>query len=144
MTTKKLVLLIGGAMVALVVLVGVFVCGIILFALYSFGTSDAAVTAKDFLRSNQQLKQDIGEVRGFGTFVSGNVSISNGNGTATVGLKVIGQTRTVNATVELLYLSGRPWRVTSASYKKQDGEIVDLLNPYDSFLQIPSTLCLSA
>ena len=143
MITKKLVLLIGGAMVGLGVLVGIFVFAIILFALYSFGTSDAAVTAKDFLRSNQQLKQEIGEVEGFGTFVSGNVSISNGNGTATVGLKVIGEKRTVNATVELLYLSGRPWRVTSASYKNEAGQTVDLLNPYDSFLPSSSTFFLA-
>ena len=144
MTAKKLVFLIGGIMVGFVVLVGVFVGAIILFALYSFGTSDAAVTAKDFLRSNQQLKQEIGDVEGFGTFVSGNVSISNGNGTATVGLKVIGQKHTVNATVELLYLSGRPWRVTSASYKNEAGRTVDLLNPYDSLLQIPSAYFLAA
>ena len=144
MSTKKLVFLIGSAMLGLVVLVGIFVCGIILFALYSFGTSDAAVTAKDFLRSNQQLKQEIGNVEGFGTFVSGNISISNGNGTATVGLKVIGQKQTVNATVELLYLSGRPWRVTSASYKSESGQTVDLLNPYDSILQFPPIVSLPA
>jgi hypothetical protein len=134
MTTKKIVLIIGAVVIALALLVGVFVGGIILFALYSFGTSEAAVTAKEFLRNNEQLKQDIGEVKDFGTFVSGNVSVSNGNGTATLGLKVIGEKLTVNASVELVYASGRPWRVTSASYKNQAGNTVDLLNPYESHL----------
>ncbi|HEY6118730.1 MAG TPA: cytochrome c oxidase assembly factor Coa1 family protein [Pyrinomonadaceae bacterium] len=137
MTTKKIVLIVGGTIAAVALVIAVFVGGIILFALYSFGTSDAAATAKEFLRNNAQLKQEIGTVKDFGTFVSGNVSVSNGNGTATLGMKVIGEKDTVNATVELLYTSGRPWRVTSASYKNKAGQIVDLLNPYDSFLQLP-------
>jgi hypothetical protein len=134
MTRKRILLIIGAVVVALALLVGVFVGGIILFALYSFGTSDAAVTAKEFLRNNEQLRRDIGEVRDFGAFVSGNVSVNNGNGTATLGLKVIGEKRTVNSTVELVYASGRPWRVTSASYKDEAGKTVDLLNPYESHL----------
>jgi hypothetical protein len=132
MTTKKIVLVIGAVVVALALLIGVFVGGIVLFVLYSVGTSDAAVAAKEFLKSNEQLKQDIGEVRDFGAFVSGNISISDGNGSATLGLKVIGEKETVNATVEVLYASGRPWRVTSASYIDRAGKTVDLLNPYES------------
>jgi len=117
------------------VLVGVFVGGITLFSRYSLGTSDAAITAKDFLRKNEQLKQDIGEVKDFGTFVS-NLSVGDGTGTATLGLEVIGERRTVKATVELLYRNGYPWRVVSASYKNEAGATVDLLNPYDSSLLI--------
>jgi hypothetical protein len=137
MTTKKIVLVVGAAVLALGLLVGVFVGGLILFTLYSFGTSDAAVAAKKFLQNNEQLKREIGEVRDFGTFVSGNISLSQGNGTATLGLKVIGEKQTVNATVELVYASGRPWRITSASYTNQAGVIVELLNPYESHLLFP-------
>jgi hypothetical protein len=135
MSTKRILLIIGGVVMALALLVGVFVGGIILFALYSFGASDAADTAKEFLRNNEQLRQHIGEVRDFGTFVSGNVSVNNGNGAATLGLKVIGEKRTVNTTVELMYASGRPWRVTSASYKDEAGKTIDLFNPYESHLR---------
>ncbi|HLE63774.1 MAG TPA: cytochrome c oxidase assembly factor Coa1 family protein [Pyrinomonadaceae bacterium] len=137
MTKKRILLIVGAVVVALALLVGVFVGGIILFTLYSFGTSDAAVTAKEFLRNNDQLTQDIGDVRDFGTFVSGNVSVKNGNGTATLGLKVFGEKKTVNSTVELVYASGRPWRVTSASYRDEAGKTVDLLNPYESHLLPP-------
>ena len=137
MTKKRILLIVGAVVVALALLVGVFVGGIILFALYSFGTSDAAVIAKEFLRNNEQLKLDIGEIKDFGTLVSGNVSVNNGNGTATLGLKVIGEKRTVNSTVELVYASGRPWRVTSASYKDEAGKTIDLLNPYESHLLPP-------
>jgi Cytochrome oxidase complex assembly protein 1 len=136
MSSKKIVLIIAAVVIAFGILVGVFVGGVIIFTLYSFGNSDAAVTAKEFLRSNEQLKKDIGDIKDFGTLVSGNVNISNGNGTATLGLKVIGEKRIVDATVEMLYTSGQPWRVTSASYKNEAGQTIDLLNPYDSFLLI--------
>ena len=63
MTTKRLVMVIAAVLVVLALLVGVSVGGIILFTFYSFGTSDAAVTAKEFLRNNEQLQRDIGEVR---------------------------------------------------------------------------------
>jgi len=116
MSTRRTVIIIGAVVLASAVLVGVFVGGITLFSRYSLGTSDAAITAKDFLRKNEQLKQDIGEVKDFGTFVS-NSSVRDGTGTATLGLEVIGERRTVRATVELLYRNGYPWRVVSASYK---------------------------
>ncbi len=136
MSTTKTVIIIGAVVIAFAVLIGVFVGGITLFSLYSFGTSEAAIAAKEFLRKNEQLKEDIGEVKDFGPFVS-NMSVGNGNGTATLGLKVIGERRTVRATVELLYTNGHPWRVVSASYKNEAGATVDLLNPYDSFLLPP-------
>lgn len=136
MSPKKIVLVIAAVVIAFGILVAVFVGGVIVFTLYSFGNSDAAVTAKEFLRKNDQLKKDIGEIKDFGTLVSGNVNITNGTGFARLGLKVIGEKRSVNATVEMLYTSGQPWRVTSASYKSDAGQTVDLLNPYDSFLLI--------
>jgi len=59
MTTKKIVLIVGAALAGVTLLVGVFVGAIILFALYSFGTSDAAATAKSFCEitkdSNRRL-----------------------------------------------------------------------------------------
>jgi archaellum component FlaF (FlaF/FlaG flagellin family) len=134
MSPKKIFLIIGGVVAAVLLLIALFVGGVIAFTLYSFGNSDAATAAKDFLRKNDQLKKEIGEVKDFGSLVSGSVNIANGNGTASFGLKVIGEKKTVNATVELQYTSGQPWRVTSASYKNDDGQSVDLLNPYDSFL----------
>jgi len=137
MSTRKTVIVIGSVVVAVTVVVAAFVGGITLFYRYSLGTSEAAITAKEFLRKNEQLKQDIGEVKDFGTFVS-DMSVGDGSGTATLGLEVIGEKRTVKATVELLYRNGYPWRVVSASYKNEAGATVDLLNPYDSFLISPT------
>ncbi len=53
--------------------------------------------SKDFLRNNERLKQDIGEVKDFGSFVTGNININNGDGTAELNLKVIGERKEVNA-----------------------------------------------
>src|SRR6185312_13195107 len=91
--------------------------------------------AKDFLRSNERLKQDIGEVKDFGKFITGNINFNNGDGTAELNLKVIGERKEVNAAVELIFRSGHQWRVTAASYKNEAGETIDLLNPYESRIE---------
>ena len=137
MTTKKIVLIVAGVVVVLGFLVVLFVGGIVGLALYQVGNSEAALKAKDFLRTSEKLKQDIGEVKDFGSIVTGSVSHQNGNGEATLNLKVIGEQETVNASVHLLLVSGSNWRVSSASYVNASGQNIDLLDPYDTKLLIP-------
>lgn len=137
MTTKKIVLILAGVVVTIGLLVCIFVAGIVGFVLYQIGNSEAAATAKEFLRNNELLKQDIGEVKDFGSIITGSVNVVNNDGTATLSIKVIGERRTINATVDLTYRSGRPWRVTGATYKNQAGELVDLLAAYDARKLIP-------
>ena len=48
MTTKRLLLIVGGVVIAIGLLIVVFVGGIVGFALYTVGNSDAAMTAKEF------------------------------------------------------------------------------------------------
>ena len=134
MTTKKLVTIIVVVLVVMGLLVAVFVGGIVGFAFYSISKSDAAATAKAFLRGNEKLKLDIGEVKDFGTFVTGSINVQNSNGDARLNLKVIGEHKTVNATVDMTYKSGRPWHVTSASYTDDQGRPIELLDPYNSKL----------
>ena len=123
--------------VVLGLVVVVFVGGIVGLALYQVGNSEAAAKAKDFLRNNEKLKQDIGEVKDFGSIVTGSVNLHNGNGEATLNLKVIGERKTVNASVDLVLVSGSTWRVSSASYVNESGQTIDLLDPYDSKILIP-------
>jgi len=104
------------------------------FAFYSIGKSEAATTAKTYLRSNEKLKQDIGEVKDFGAFVTGSIDVQNSDGDATLKLKVIGARKTVNATVDLTYRLGRSWHVVNASYVNEQGQLIELLNPYASAL----------
>ena len=137
MTTKKIVLIVAGVVVVLGFLVLLFVGAIVGFALYQLGNSEAAARAQDFLRNSPKLKQDIGEVKDFGSIVTGSVNLQNGHGEATLNLKVIGEQETVNASVHLLLASGSNWRVSSASYVNASGQSISLLDPYDSKVLAP-------
>jgi hypothetical protein len=137
MTTKKIVLIVGGVVVVLGFLVVCFVGGIVGLALYQVGNSQAATKARDFLRSSERLKADIGEVKDFGSIVTGSMNFHDGSGEATLHLKVIGERKTVNANVDLLLVSGGAWRVSSASYVNSSGQIIALLDPYDTKLLVP-------
>jgi hypothetical protein len=130
-TTKKLLILIFSILGALALLVVLFAGAIVGLALYTIGHSEAAMTAKSFLKQNEKLKEDIGEVQDFGSFVTGNVNVQNSDGNATLYLKVIGARRTVNASVDLAYRQGQKWRVTDASYVNEAGQTVDLMQKYD-------------
>ena len=137
MTTKKIVLMVGAVVAVLALLAAIFVGGIIGLGLYQMGNSEAAARAKDFLRKNERLKDDIGEVQDFGSIITANVRIDNNNGETTLKLKVIGARQTVNASVDLIYTKNSAWRVSGASYVNSSGEKIDLLNPYDSQNLIP-------
>lgn len=141
MTTKKIVIVVSAVVITLGLIIVVFVGGIIGVAFYSIGRSEAAETTRSFLRTNERLKQDIGEVKEFGSFITGSININNGSGNATINVKVVGERQTVNASVELISRNGQPWRVTEASYRNEKGETIELLNPYQGLL-LPPTLIL--
>jgi hypothetical protein len=131
MSTKKILLIIGGVVGVLGLIVVLVAGGIVWFALHTIGNSEAADTARTYLRSNQVLKQDIGEVKDFGSIVTGNVNTQSGDGEATLYLKTIGEKHTVKVRVDLSYRNNRSWRVTGATYDR-DGNTVDLMGGYAS------------
>lgn len=137
MTTKKIVLIVGGVVVVLAVIVVCFAVGIVGIAFYQIGNSEAAARAKDFLRSSEKLKAETGPVQDFGRLVTGSVNLHNGSGEATLNLKVIGDRKNVNATVNLVLVKGGTWRVSSASYVNDAGREIELLDPYDAKTLIP-------
>lgn len=137
MTTKKILLIVGGVVIVLGLVVALFVGAIVGFALYQVANSQATAKAKDFLRSSEKLKTDIGTVKDFGSIVTGSVDIADGNGQATLHLKVIGERETVNAAVKLVYANRGDWRVIAASYENRERQTVDLLDPYDSKVPVP-------
>jgi|GEM_PF-342707 len=131
MTTKKIVLIIGGVVAVLGFLVALFVGGIVWVAFSAIGKSEAAQTAKNVLRTNDKLKSDIGEVRDFGFWVTGNINSHNSGGDATINLKVIGVRKTVPATVEMIYRTGHGWWPVVASYKNEAGQPVKLFDLHE-------------
>lgn len=131
MSTKKIVAIVLGILAVLGLVVALFVGGILWFTFSTIRNSQAADAARTYLRNNQKLKADIGEVKEFGSFVTGNINVRNQNGDATLSLKVYGERKTVNATVDLMYRSNRAWRVTGAQYVS-DGRTIDLMSAYDA------------
>jgi len=131
MTTKKVLLIIGGIVAVLGLVIALFVGGIVWVAFSTIGKSEAAATAKTFLQKSERLKSDIGDVKDFGFWVTGNINSHNADGEATLNLKVIGVLKTVPASVNLAYRNGRDWVVVAASYTNDAGQTVSLLNPYE-------------
>jgi hypothetical protein len=58
----------------------------------------------------------------------------------TLNLKVVGERKTVNASVDLVFRNGQQWRVVAASYQNDKGETVELLNPYQGQILIPNLI----
>ncbi len=137
-----MVIIVAVVVISIGLLITIFVAGIVGVVFYSIHNSEAAFAARDFLRNNDRLKQDIGDVKEFSRFVTGNINVSNSDGTATLNLKVIGERKTVNASVELIYRNGREWRVTAASYRNEAGQTVSLFDAYESLIAISPLLLL--
>jgi len=138
MIKKKSVFVVGGVLVALALLTTIFIVVIVFLGLYTVKNSESAEKAQDYLRRSEKLKQDIGEVQKFGNIVTAAINDRNGNSEVTLKLKVFGEHKTVNATVDLMLVQGNAWRVTSASYVNSNGQTVKLLDPYDTKVLIPS------
>src|SRR5256885_13032336 len=114
MSTKKIVVIIVGIVAVLGLIVALFVGGIAFFVFRTIGHSEAADTARVYLRNNEKLKQEIGEVNDFGSIVTGNINVSNGDSVATLYLKDYGAKKIDNTSVDLQYHHNRRWRVTEA------------------------------
>ena len=130
MTTKKTVLLIVGILAGLSLLIALFVGAVVGVIFYSIGNSEAAQTAKTFLRNNERLTKEIGEVRDFGTFITGSINTRNADGDAVLHLKVEGARSTAKASVTLAYSNKETWRVVGASITNEAGRMIVLLDPY--------------
>jgi hypothetical protein len=131
MSTTRIIVIVLSIVAVLALIVALFVGGILWFTFRTIGNSQAADAARTYLRDNQKLKADIGEVKEFGSFVTGSINVRNQDGDATLSLKVYGERKTVNATVDLMYRNNRAWRVMGARYVN-DGRTVDLMSAYDS------------
>lgn len=131
MTTKRALLIASGVVAAVALVVAVVAGAVVGFAFYTLDRSAAAQTAKTFLRQNERLKQEIGEVRDFGYFTSGSIGTQGAPGEAELRLKTIGVNRTVNATVSLATRGGQDWRVVDAFFDEPSGERIYLTKNFD-------------
>jgi thioredoxin 1 len=130
MSTKKAVLVAIGILSAVALVVALFAGAIVGFVFYTIGNSGAAQTAKTFLRRNEKLRREIGEVRDFGYFTTGDIKTQGSMGTAELRMKVFGATKTVKTTVDLAQGRGE-WRVVDAFYDDASGQRVFLTKAFD-------------
>ena len=138
MNTKKVVFVVGMVLAVLALLTAIFFVAIVFLGLYTVKNSESADKAKAYLQNNEKLKQDVGEIKNFGNIVMASINERNGNTEVTMKLKVFGERKTVNATVNLMLVQGNAWRVTSASYVNSNGQTISLLDPYETKVLIPS------
>ncbi len=84
----------------------VFVMALMTFVIILFNNSDALAAAKKQLSQNQQIKSQVGNVTGFGLFLSGSMQVSSSNGKsaggAALSLTVKGDQRFKDFTVIML------------------------------------------
>jgi flagellar basal body-associated protein FliL len=128
-STKKILLIIGGIVIVLGLIVVLFAGGITFVVFRTISNSEAADAARAYLKNNEKLKQDIGEVKDFGWLVTGNINFSNGDGVATLYLTAKGEKGDADTRVDLQYRNSRAWRVTGASYTR-NGQNIDLMGAY--------------
>lgn len=132
MTTKRIIIIVGLVFAGAMLLITLFVGALAGVFFYSIAQSDAAGMAKKFLRENEKLTADIGEVQGFGSFITGRLDRSSAEGGASLHLKVIGAKRQVQASVNLIYGQNYgAWRVTGAAYRNEAGQLIELLDKYE-------------
>ena len=125
-TIRKAIYVVFGIIAAILLAGTLVVGGIFLFTFRAVGNSQAANTARNYLRNNETLKKDIGEVKDFGWFIVFDFNNREQDGDATLWIKVIGEKKTVGPEVKLAYHENGPWQVTGASYDR-DGTTVDLM-----------------
>lgn len=123
--------------VSVLALIGVIVGLVLGITFYSIYKSDAAETGRQFLVKNDKLKQDIGEVKEFSRFITGHVRSRADAGQAALTFTVIGERKTVTATVSMITKDNRAWRVTGAEYVNDQGRHITLFDPYEPI--VPET-----
>ena len=130
MSKKKLLIILAVAVTVLALLGVVFVGAIAGVVFHSISSSEAADAGRAFLKSNERLRQQTGEVRDFGWLVTGSIKTQEAGGAATLNFKVIGERRTLDTSVNLIYKEGYGWRAGGASYRDDAGKTVELLDSY--------------
>ncbi len=94
----------------------------------SMGHTEAAETAKEFLRQNRKLKDFTGELRESPSFVGGKINANDAGGEAYLSFEVEGERKEVTANVSLRSQNKGNWQIADADYIDDAGETVDLLN----------------
>jgi len=94
----------------------IFFAFILSFVASTLKTSNAYKLAITEIENNNEIKQKVGEIKDYGWMPTGNVNITNGEGTATYDINVIGDKEEMNVQVELIKPKDGNWKITSFNY----------------------------
>jgi uncharacterized RDD family membrane protein YckC len=94
----------------------IFFVFIFSFVASSLKTSNAYKLAITEIENNKEINQTVGEIIDYGWMPTGNVSIKNGEGSATYDIKVIGEKEEMNVQVELIKPKDGNWEITRFNY----------------------------
>lgn len=116
----------GGASRSWPFLVGIVVISI-LFGINDFiKESEPFKIASSFVKENQQIKDDLGEVTETSPWFPSSLKTSGSTVQVQLTLRVEGKNGTGKAYVTLVYLRDR-WQITAASYENRQGKVSPLI-----------------
>ena len=116
----------GGAARSWPFMVGIVVISI-LFGINDFiKDSEPFKTASSFVKENQQVKDDLGEVTETSPWFPSSLKTSGSMVRVQLTLRVDGKNGTGKAYVTLVYLRDR-WQITTASYENRQGKVSPLI-----------------
>ncbi len=96
---------------ALIGVLVVYAAFVFFFIGAAMKTSDAYKTAVHEIERNKQILTETGGITGYGFMPTGNISISNGVGTANLEIKVIGKNQNVIVNVTMSKENGGVWTI---------------------------------
>ena len=81
------------------------------FVIAKIKSSEPYHKSKEFIENNEDIKQDLGSIKGYGLLASGSVDEIETNGTATLSFQVKGESKNAQIQINLLKDSSGTWTV---------------------------------
>jgi hypothetical protein len=117
--SDKVLFWLVGTLALLVLLCGACIVGVVVLPFRWWSHGSAMQASKDFLASNSVVREQVGEIRGFGWVPSGSLQETNGRGQAHLTLSLQGEKGEAKATIDLTKEPGGSWKVKSATLFKE-------------------------
>jgi hypothetical protein len=117
--SDKILLWLLGTLALLVLLCGACIVGVVVLPVRWWSHGSAVQASKDFLASSSIVKEQVGQIRGFGWVPSGSLHETNGKGQAHLTFSLKGEKGDAKATLDLTKEPGGPWKVKSATLFKE-------------------------
>lgn len=102
--------------ITVVLAVIVLFCTLFVFVTQSIKSDPAYSAATSYIENSLEIKDAVGNIKGFGFFISGSIETFNGNGEADLKIPVYGTERDITVEIMLTKEPSSDWNVESISY----------------------------